>query len=130
MIITTLLAPCGHQGYGHETRQIGVGILRNILVEGKLYPEKIIIRDYRIGSANFAVCPETTRTVGYRIHFRHLLDPTPAAALANEIVQDLFLPITSIEMRAVDYLPPSRDCIPFLWATQTHEPRALSCPEI
>lgn len=116
---------------GHVlTQQIGVKNLRDILTEGSLCPENIIIRDYRIASVNFAVCPETTRTVDYRIHLRKSTTPESAAALAKEIVSDLDLPITSIEMRAVDHVPPSKDSMLFEWARQTNEPRALGSPEI
>jgi len=109
--------------------QIGLEVLRTILAEGKLCPESIIIRDYRIASVNFAVCPETTRTVDYRVDLKNSLGREPAAALAKEIVQDLALPIISIEMRAVNYLPPSEDSMLFLWAKQ-NENRALGSPEI
>lgn len=111
------------------TQQIGVKILRNILAEGTLRPENIIIRDYRIASVNFAVCPETTRTVDYRTHLKNSPGREFAAALAKEIVQDLALPITSIEMRAVNYLPPSEDSMLYLWAKQNGN-RALGSPDI
>jgi len=111
------------------TQQIGVKILRTILAEGTLRPENIIIRDYRIASVNFAICPETTRTVDYRVDLKNSPGREPAAALAKEIVQDLALPITSIEMRAVNYLPPSEDSMLYLWAKQ-NENRALGSPEI
>lgn len=116
---------------GHVlTQQIGIQTLRHIMAASDLCPENIIIRDYRIASVNFAVCPETTKTLDYRIHLKGSHDPGPAAALAREIVQDLTLPITSIEMRAVDHLFPPKDSILFLWAKQTNEHRALGCPEI
>ncbi|KAH0283303.1 hypothetical protein M436DRAFT_85990 [Aureobasidium namibiae CBS 147.97] len=112
------------------TQQIGVNTLRDILAEGKLCPENIIIRDHRIASVNFAVCPETTKTVDYRIHLRNSPGREPVAAFAKEIVCDLALPITYIEMRAVDHLPPSKDSMLFLWAKQSNEHRALGSPEL
>lgn len=112
------------------TQQIGVKMLRDILAEGKLCPENIIIRDYRISSVNFAVCPETTRTVNYRIHLENSPGPDPAAVLAKEIVCNLALPIASIEMRAVNYLPPSENSMLYLSAKQSSEQRALGSPEI
>lgn len=69
---------------GHVlTQQIGVKTLRDILTEGSLCPENILMRDYRIASVNFAVCPETARTVDYRIHLKTSTTPEPAAALAK-----------------------------------------------
>lgn len=116
---------------GHVlTQQIGVKTLRDILTEGSLCPENILMRDYRIASVNFAVCPETARTVDYRIHLKTSTTPEPAAALAKEIVSNLNLPITSIEMRAADHVPPSKDSMLFEWARQTNEPCALGSPEI
>ena len=112
------------------TQHIGMEVLRTILAEGTLRPENIIIRDHRIASVNFAVCPETTRTKDYRVDLKNSSGREPAAALAKEIVQDLALPIISIEMHAVTYLPPSEDSLLYLWAKQSNEQRALGSPEI
>lgn len=116
---------------GHVlTQQIGVETLRGILAERHLCPENIIVRDYRIARMNFNLCPETTKTVDYRINLKHSHDPEPVAALAKEIVHDLDLPITSIEMRVVDNPPVSKNSIFFLWEGQTGQSPTIHSPEI
>lgn len=104
-----------------------------MLVDKRLRPETIKIRDYRIALMNLRWCSETTKTRDYRAGTTINSDPEPAAAaaaLARDIIDGADLAIVSVSMRSVN-LPLSDDSIlhvPKLAQGQTH--MCLSGPRV
>lgn len=79
------------------SEQIGVENLRAMLLDGRLCPEIIKIRDYRISLTNLYYCPEghnrkAYRTAGYG------QDATAVALFARDIIQGLEQSVIDVKM--------------------------------
>jgi len=83
--------------------QIGVASFRAMLTDGRLFPETIRIRDYRIDDSNLILCPSVIRTQDYRIATRALQAPAveAAAALTRAIVDGIDVAIVSLCMQTL-----------------------------
>jgi len=70
-----------------------------MLVDKRLCPETIRIRDYRIAPGNSEWCPDTINSQNCCTGNNSGVSPMPAAALARDIIDGADLAIVSISMR-------------------------------